>query len=586
MENLQIRSMVLNLNLGQHKIQCPSVECRDRKKKNLRTLSVKVDGDGAVYYCHHCDLSGSEFHKQEQEVIHMSVMKSIDEKDLTNNSLEWLSKRGISQETANKVGLKSVTNYINSVGHETECIMFPYTNQGQVYASKIRSIKEKGFACNGSPQTFFNVDKIDTEKPLVICEGEVDLISFLEASCENVVSVPNGAVMKVSEGEIDPQSDTKFKFLWNAKEMLKDVKKVVIATDNDSAGKAMSEEIARRIGRHKCYRVMFPEDCKDANEVLTKKGSLELLALVDEAEPFPVSGLYSADHFYKQLDKLYVEGFGKGESTGYKNVDELFTIVPSQLSIVTGHPSSGKSEFVDQLMINLAKEKGWKFAVASFENQPDIHIAKLISKIVGKPFFQGLQPRLSQKELEYGKRFLKDHFSFVYQADGSLPTLESLLERLRYSVLKDGIKGCVIDPYNYINRSNVDEKETDWVSSMLSQLRVFAQSYDIHMFFIAHPTKMMRDTSGKVPVPKGYDISGSASFFSKADLGITVHRPNPDKSTVAEIHCWKCRYSWVGKQGDTTLDYDPITSAYKEVKAKGLYDDFLTLAELPSDPPF
>ena len=127
-------------------------------------------------------------------------------------------------------------------------------------------------------------------------------------------------------------------------------------------------------------------------------------------------------------------------------------------------------------MINLAKEKGWKFAVASFENQPDIHIAKLISKIVGKPFFQGLQPRLSQKELEYGKRFLKDHFSFVYQADGSLPTLESLLERLRYSVLKDGIKGCVIDPYNYINRSNVDEKETDWVSSMLSHTYVVYRS--------------------------------------------------------------------------------------------------------------
>tara|TARA_B100000902_G_scaffold180425_1_gene173411 strand:+ start:5762 stop:7513 length:1752 start_codon:yes stop_codon:yes gene_type:complete len=582
MENLNIRNMVLNLSVGQHKIHCPSFECRERKKKSLKTLSVKVDKEGAVFFCHHCDLSGSEFHEKKQEVVPMSVMKSIDEKELTNNSLEWLSKRGISEKTAKRIGLKSVTNYINSVGHETECIMFPYTNQGQVYASKIRSIKEKGFACNGSPQTFFNIDTIDWEKPLVICEGEVDLISFIESDWSNVVSVPNGAVMKVAEGEINPESDSKFKFLWNAKDQLKDIKKVIIATDNDSAGKAMSEEIARRIGRHKCFRLEYPDGCKDANDVLMKKGSLELLTLIDEAEPFPVSGLYSAEHFFKRLDKLYSEGFGSGESTGYSNVDDLFTIVPSQLSIVTGHPSSGKSEFVDQLMINLAKKKGWKFAVASFENQPDIHIAKLISKIVGKPFFQGLQPRLSEKELEYGKKFLQDHFSFVYQADGSLPTLDSLLERLRVSVLRSGIKGCVIDPYNYINRSNVDEKETDWVSSMLSQLRVFAQSYDIHMWFIAHPTKMMRDTSGKVPVPKGYDISGSASFFSKADLGVTVHRPDPSNSTLAEIHCWKCRYAWVGKQGDTVLNYDPLTSSYAQVKPKGMYDEFLVRDDAPS----
>ena len=56
----------------------------------------------------------------------------------------------------------------------------------------------------------------------------------------------------------------------------------------------------------------------------------------------------------------------KGESTGIDSVDKLFTIAPGQLSVVTGIPGSGKSEFIDQLMINLARNSGWKFAVASF----------------------------------------------------------------------------------------------------------------------------------------------------------------------------------------------------------------------------
>ena len=564
--------MVQNLGIGQHKIHCPSFDCRDRKKKNLKTLAVKVDYDGFVYYCHHCDFRGSENKKKKVEVEPMTVMKDIQEKDLSINSLQWLSDRGISEDTAKKLDLKTAKNYITSVGSETECLIFPYTNKGHVYASKIRSISDKGFACNGSPQSFFNIDNIDTSQPLVVVEGEMDTLAVIQAGYDNVVSVPNGSVMKVVDGEIDPQSDGKFRFIWNAKEVIENTEKIIIATDNDSAGKAMSEEMARRIGRHKCFRLDFPEDCKDANEVLLKKGAMELLTLIDEARAFPVSGLYDADHFYKSLDKLYEEGYGRGESTGYSDVDELYTVVTGQMTVVTGHPSSGKSEFIDQIMVNLAKSKGWKFAVCSFENQPSIQIAKLISKYCQKPFFEGMSPRLDKNDLKIGKEFVQNYFSFVHQADGSLASLPSIIERLKTSVLRMGCRGVIIDPYNYISRPDV--KETDWVSEMLTSLRTFAQSYDVHLWLIAHPTKMMRDSSGNIPVPKGNDISGSAHFFSKTDVGLTVHRPNPSGSNLAEIHCWKCRYSWVGKQGETTLNYNSVTTSYKP-RLQKVTDNFL-----------
>ena len=63
------------------------------------------------------------------------------------------------------------------------------------------------------------------------------------------------------------------------------------------------------------------------------------------------------------------------------------TILPGQLSIITGLPGSGKSSFVDQIMHNLAKNEDWKFAVASFEIPIPIHIAKLSELYIGKPFF-------------------------------------------------------------------------------------------------------------------------------------------------------------------------------------------------------
>ena len=106
------------------------------------------------------------------------------------------------------------------------------------------------------------------------------------------------------------------------------------------------------------------------------------------------------------------------------------------------------------------------------------------------------------------------------------------------------------------------DKDTDWVSEMLSSLRSFAQAHDIHIWFVAHPTKMMRREDGTIPVPRGYDISGSASFFSKADCGVTIDRPDPSKTTQTDVHIWKCRYSWVGKQCKTSFTYDRVKSRY------------------------
>jgi twinkle protein len=587
MDKLSLRNAAIKLGGGQHKINCPSCESQ-RKKKNQKTLSIKIEMDSIMYQCWHCQQSGViSIEDRIQPIKKENAMPLAVKRDwdnLSKNAVDYLSERGISKATAESAGLKSTTHYINAVGREVECLVFPYTNQGQNYAAKIRSLSEKGFACSGSPQSFFNIDNVDRNDWLIICEGEMDVLSFLECGYKSVVSVPNGAVMKVVDGKIDPHEDNKFQFLWNAKKQIDKADRVVIATDGDSAGQAMAEEMARRIGKDRCWKVEWPDDCKDANDVLTKHGKKKLDDLAAFCKPWPVSGLYDAEHFYEEVDEIFEKGMGKGESTGYPNVDELYTVVDGQLTVVTGHPSSGKSEFIDQILVNLAESKGWKFALCSFENEPRLHIAKMASKHIRKPFFTGLTPRMTTEELKRGKEFVQAHFSFLYQADGSQSTIESIVERLKIAVLRHGIRGAVIDPYNYIAKTKGDQSETDWISDMLTQLRVFAQAHGIHLWFVAHPTKMLRGQDGKVPVPKGYDISGSAAWFAKADVGLSVHRPEPETSG-SEIHIWKCRFSWVGKQGQTELFFDRTTSTYHT----GYHDEMLsptTYAEAKEDIPF
>ena len=142
---------------------------------------------------------------------------------LSNKSVAWLKTRGISKKTAETLNLQTSNTYIRSVEKETECVVFPYINKGTNYASKIRSISEKGFSCSGSPQSFYNIDNVQPDGDMIICEGEMDVASFVEAGWTSVVSVPNGAVMKVVDNDINPEEDNKFRFLWDAKDELDDV---------------------------------------------------------------------------------------------------------------------------------------------------------------------------------------------------------------------------------------------------------------------------------------------------------------------------------------------------------------------------
>lgn len=547
---------------GQQRLTCPWCSPH-RKKKTDTCLSVFRDHDTIKYNCHHGDCGAHGLIRTSSEIrgpVKLSIVKKKPEEfdSIDDRHLEWLTGRGISASTARNYGL---------IGDEIDgsaVVGFPYFDtEGNVVAVKKRWLDEKKFICWQSPQSFFGLRHLKKGDDLIIVEGEMDVLAMAEAGIK-AVSVPNGASMKVSEGRIDPEEDRKFKFLWAAKEYIDAANKILIATDADAPGEALAEEIARRVGKERCWRITFPSGLKDTNEVLVKLGKDGIKKATEEATPWPVQGLYDAERFRDLVWELYEKGIGKGESTGFESVDEIYTISPGQVTIVTGIPSSGKSEFIDQVMVNLATNKHWKFGICSFENEPRLHISKLMAKRVGKPFFTGYHERMRREEYEAAYSFIQEHFAFVHQDDGSLADLDSILDRLRIAILRYGIRGAVIDPYNFISRPRGDSSETEWISDMLTKVKAFAMGHGIHIWFVAHPTKMQRNSEGRLPVPGGFDISGSAAWFAKADCGLTVHREKDDPQ-VAQIHIWKCRFSWVGKQGQTNLLYDVGTTRYNEI---------------------
>ena len=550
---------------GEGRHVCPLCS-GDRKKKNQKTLDVDEVADGLVYKCWHCEASGIvrrddpfddfEIDKPVTKVTAISVPKQSDQLVADN----FLTLRGIDPSRVRHLNVVGGNHYFHNVG-DVPAIGFAYKDKSAI---KWRSTEGKNFIQDGSAQNLWNIESAtDEHTTVIITEGELDCCAISDALGSRtdhlVVSVPSGAPQKVSNRKVDPEEDRKFSYLWKAKSVLDQAEKIILAMDADEPGEALGEEIMRRVGRAKCYHLELPEGCKDANDTLREHGADYLAELIDCAVPTPLVGVYSADDYGEDVAFLYERGLMQGKSTGFSGLDELYTVLQGQLTVVTGQPGSGKSEFIDAVLVNLAEQHDWKFAIASFENPPPLHIIKLSEKRARKPFFVGPTERMSHDEMNEAKSWVNDHFAFLDSKDGESATIDSIIERTKQAVMRLGCRGLVIDPYNYIAQSS-SENEHQAISEMLTRMVQFARSCDLHIWFIAHPAKMRANDSGQMPIPNGNHISGSAAWFAKADCGLTVHRTGEH----IEVHSWKCRFKWIGTVGHAKLNYDPVNGRYRD----------------------
>jgi len=589
-EKLALRGIILKRAepARSHKLRCPQCS-HDRRNQRDPCLSVTVDHDGenAVWNCHHCNWSGStkldERQSRQRRAPPVRPKGDAIERP-TVEVMSWFLDRGIPAEVVNRNHIGFVRRYfIAQLGRNVPCIAFPYYRRGELVNVKYRALEEKAFAqVKGAESIFFGLDDIGEAEDAIIVEGEPDKLAIEVAGFRNGISVPNGAPAKLRDEPRD--DDPKFAYLANCAEELERIKgKFILAVDNDANGEVLAEELARRLGKERCWRVHWPDSddvsCKDGNETLIRHGSEVVCECIAAAEPYPINGLYRIDDYEAEIWALYREGTRqRGASTGWASLDELMTIAPGQLSIVTGIPSHGKPEFLDALLINLVRRYDWHVALCSFENRPPDHSVKLFEKYLGMPFPDGPSRRMSEDDLRMALDWARPRFFFIRAEDDAPPTIDWILERARAAVLRYGSIVLVIDPYNEIEHRRPDSMtETEFVSQSLGKVKRFAENHAVHVFFVAHPAKPAR-TDGKPAAPGLYDISGSAHWANKADIGLAVYRPDLD-GDEAQIHILKARHKWVGQPGQVSLRYDRITGRYFEraplsgSAARGYRDD-------------
>jgi twinkle protein len=506
----------------------------DRQPKNKKAKCSSYDWERGLGTCHNCN-STFQLHtyqrKGASEKVYTRPTNGVLPK--TSSKVEaWFNERGITKQTLSELKVGEGKEFMPQTSTNENTIQFNYYVGDQLINVKYRDGRKNFKLYKGAEKVFYNINSVVGYDWCVITEGEMDVLALHEAGIKNCISVPNGATL----------NNNNLDYLDNCIDYLEDKEKIILAVDQDEAGQTLRQEFIRRLGAEVCYLVDF-NDCKDANEYLVKHGSDKLKNVINKATQVPLEGVSTLKDVEDDLKDFVKNGFKPGYQVGLHNFDNIFSTYTGQFITVTGIPSSGKSDFVDQMSIGYNKNYGWKTAFASPENQPThLHVHKLMRKTwQDMPLPSDIDGNKWNQVAEH----VNDNFFFI---DMDRYTLEGVLKKGAELVKRKGIKCLVIDPFNKIRDYNAGSADVNaYTLEYLTKIEMFAKKYDVLVIIVAHPTKMYKGQDGKIEEPTMYNIKGGGEWYDASYHGLLVHRDYEAKTTKVKV--LKVKFQNLGENG-------------------------------------
>ena len=508
--------------------------------------------------------------------------------ELSEEHARWLeTERKIPCELAAEMGIVS----------QGRNLVFEYLRKGELLWRQVRYERQsetgqpdKTFACyapDGRPikdagidLSFWNEDDLSDESlpdaPRIITEGQLDAASFKLAGATHVVSVPNGAVDRMGEGDILPEEDRRFVYLWDRvgdvwrpKGALATAKRIILATDDDKAGRVLREELAIRLGRHRCWYVTYPEGCKDANDVLQKfgedRGTEILMDLIAEARPIVPSRLVK----FSEIPVVKREAV----ASGWPELNPHLRIVRPELMVITGPPGDGKTQFATALGCNLAHHHKWPGAIIQFEDDVERNREDLIRYWCGK---QGIELSIDRRPTEAEKAQATQWIDQMFRTiapnedlDDVAVDLAWLRSNIGEAATRHGARWVLIDPWNELEHAFAKgQTEAQYLNDAVRGLKRLARRYQILIMLVAHPHAAGGQTTD-IADWSLYNMAGGAVWNNKADHGVVVLRPDKD-DPISFVKVSKSkRHSTMGRPGTVRMRFNPLLANYQGVGGSG-----------------
>jgi twinkle protein len=493
--------------------------------------------------------------------------------------MDRLAARGLDVELADRLGLDGVRR------DGTEALVLPFKRDGKIVRRKYRFFdREEGkwTADKGGQRIAFNEDCLRDDgllsQALIITEGELDAIASIQAGFARTISVPDGAPPPGDRSREDLEASAKYDWLKDIRPFLtpERVSEVILAVDGDDNGAALLQDLSVLLGRFRCKFLTYPKAprdarealgrhrCKDLNEVLQFYSAKGVVETINRADWIQVDGVY-------RMSDLPPLPAPQVYDIGFRLLSENYKLRLGDFVVITGVPGLGKSTFANDLCCRVAYNHGLKIAWASFEQAPQRDHRRALRSWYGvaRDARLDIDPveraphdwregrpvsQMGEADVAEADAWIDQQHVFIVPGEDDDVTLDWMLDRMEVAVVRHAVKVVVIDPWNEMDHCRArDETMTEYVGRAIKSLKRFARKFQVHMIVIAHPTKSTKDGDGKYRIPTLYDISDSANWYNKADLGLIVHRENDD-DTLIKVQ--KSRYHEViGRPGEVIMQF-------------------------------
>ena len=222
----------------------------------------------------------------------------------------------------------------------------------------------------------------------------------------------------------------------------------------------------------------------------------------------------------KDIKKINLEDI-EHFKTGFTELDNAIKgLFVGELTIVTGTNSSGKSSWLNTLMLN-AIQQGWKVALWSGELRPDVLKTWIQMVAIGADGIKKTDKGYYYVPNELGDRVDRwlDGKFFLYNNEYGAKWQQILSDM--QELVKAGVRVFILDNLMSLDINILEGDNNNKQKELTDQIVRFNKENKTHTILVAHPRKnniLMRKN----------DISGSSDITNLADNVFIIHRVNED----------------------------------------------------------
>lgn len=388
---------------------------------------------------------------------------------------------------------------------EKGAIIFPsYSPGGELVNRSYRTLGEKKkvwqdkdcapslFGWQALPESAYKT------KTVLLSEGQIDAATWHQWGIP-ALSIPNGSGCAWIDYE------------W---ENLAAFDTIYLAFDQDDAGRKITENVAARLGKHRCLIVSMPK--KDANDCL-----MAGFVAADAADWIAGAAKPKIKRLVTAADmeaRLVAEITPKSEPFTMPFMKKFwphagFWFRPGEVTIWGGFAGAGKSTILNYLKSQLLANQVPIFE-ASLEMKVETTLRRLATVFCG-----------SKLDEQSARAFIRGSGEYLIFADvvGSMKRAE-LMEMLWFAFRRYGCQHLMID-----SLMRIEELEEDYPAQgqFCNELQNFAKETGAHVHLVAHLAK----PSQSMERPTMYGIKGSSLLVNNADNVLLVGR-NPEKEKL------------------------------------------------------